>query len=94
MDDAALQRFFTHHTSASHRQYEALRAVVVDGLSQKQAADAFGFQYASLRQLMHGLRRTLDDPAAGVGTPFFKPEAGRSRRRPVAPRRSSPTGRR
>jgi hypothetical protein len=73
MDDTPIQRFFTHPTQTYHRQYEALRAVIVDGRSQKDAADAFGFEYSSLRQLMGAFRRHCDETGESAESPFFAP---------------------
>lgn len=79
MDDTAFRRFFTQPTQVYHRQYEALRAVMVEGRPQKQAAAAFGFQYRSLRQLIYEFRRSFAaEPGAGE-SPFFKPSAGAAR---------------
>ncbi len=73
MDDTAIQEFFTQPTQTYHRQYEALRAVVIDGRSQKEVAEAFGFQYRSLRQLMYEFRQSLDAERKSTESPFFKP---------------------
>jgi hypothetical protein len=79
MDDAAFQRFFTQPTQVYHRQYEALRAVVVDGRSQKEAAEAFGFQYRSLRQLLYEFRHSFNAKRGPTPSPFFKPSRGIAR---------------
>ena len=79
MDDAAFQRFFTQPTQVYHRQYEALRAVIVDGKSQKEAAEAFGFQYRSLRQLLYEFRRSFDAKQRSTHSPLFKPSRGITR---------------
>jgi hypothetical protein len=79
MDDAALQRFFTQPTQVYHRQYEALRAVVVDGRSQKEVAEAFGFQYRSLRQLLYEFRHSFDARRRPTQSPFFNPSRGVAR---------------
>jgi hypothetical protein len=55
MDDP-LRDFFLKPSSACQRQYEALRAVFVDGRSQKEVAQAFGYTYDSLRQLVCSFR--------------------------------------
>jgi hypothetical protein len=47
MDDMAYQEFFTNPSQTYHRRYEALRAVFVEGRSQKVVADEFGFTYIS-----------------------------------------------
>ena len=72
MDDTALQRFFTQPAQTYHRQYEALRAVFVDGRSQKEVAKAFGFEYGTLRQLIHALRRSRDEGSESTESPFFE----------------------
>jgi hypothetical protein len=79
MDDAALQRFFTHPTHVYHRQYEALRAVVVEGRPQKEVAEAFGFQHRSLRQLLYEFRHSFDARRRSTQSPFFKPSRGIAR---------------
>ena len=56
MDDSACQAFFTQPTQTYHRRYEALRAVFVEGRSQKEVAEEFGFTYSSMRQLMFDFR--------------------------------------
>jgi len=80
MDDAAYRCFFTEPAQVYHRQYEALRAVFVDRRSQKEVAEEFGFEYGSLRQLIHAFRRSCDAPSESVESPFFAtpaPEASR-----------------
>lgn len=72
MDDTALLRYFTQPTQTYHRQYEALRAVIVEGRPQKDVAEAFGFQYRSLRQLVYNFRRSFDAEQASTESPFFE----------------------
>ncbi len=72
MDNRAYQEFFTRPTQTYHRRYEALRAVFVDGLSQKEVAEAFGFSYDSLRQLVVEFRRYCDSGAPSTESPFFE----------------------
>ena len=71
MDDSACQEFFAHPSQTYHRRYEALRAVFVDGQSQKEVAKQFGYTYGSLRQLVLEFRRQC---ANGVDeqSPFFE----------------------
>jgi hypothetical protein len=73
MDDTAFRQYFTQPTHPSHRRYEALRAVIVDGLSQKQAAEVFGFEHRTLRQMMYEFRRSFAADGKTAGPPFFKP---------------------
>ena len=79
MDDTAFRRYFTQPTQACHRRYEALRAVIVDGRSQKEVAEAFGFQHRSLRQLMYEFRRSFAAERKPTESPFFKPSRGAAR---------------
>jgi hypothetical protein len=71
MDDTAVRRFFTQPTQTYHRQYEALRAVICDGRSQKDVAAEFGFQYHSLRQLVYDFRRSFEVEQTSTESPFF-----------------------
>lgn len=90
MDDKAIRRYFTQPTQTFHRQYEALRAVMVDGRSQKEVAETFGFQYGSFRLLVYEFRRSFAVGQQPVESPFFKPSrwvapllSGRIARRPA-----------
>lgn len=57
-----LRLVFVEPKHAIHRQYEALRAFFVEGLSSAQAAQRFGYTPGSFRVLCHELRQnpTLD----------------------------------
>jgi hypothetical protein len=82
MEDASCRRFFTDADSATyHRQYEALRAIFVDGLRQDDVADRFGYTHGSLRQLVHQFRTTI---GSGSTPPFFKSRRSAGRRAPIA----------
>jgi hypothetical protein len=91
MDDTTLRRFFSDPACPAQRQYEALRAVFLDGLPQKEVAGRFGYSFAAFRQLVHEFRAAC---AAGAPPPFSPPRAARGAR-PGAPRarpsRRSPT---
>src|SRR5215831_14497960 len=69
-----LRRLFLQPRNPIHRQYEALRAFFVEGLSSAQVAERFGYTPGSFRVLCHALRQN-------PGLPFFLP----SRRAPRAP---------
>lgn len=69
MDDIGCREFFTQPTQPYHRQYEALRAVFVEGCSQREVAERFGYTYDSLRQLVHEFRQ--QDHQAPTSAPFF-----------------------
>ena len=66
MDDTACQEFFSQTTNPYHRRYEALRAVFVEGRSQKEVAADFGYQYGSFRQLVYEFRRDCHNSTDSV----------------------------
>ena len=51
-----LKVFFLDPQTPAQRQYEALRAYVMEGLSAQQAAERYGFTENSLYALAHDLR--------------------------------------
>ena len=53
-----LRRFFLEPRLPKHRQYEALRAYVVEGQPAKAVARAFGYSLNSFHVLCHHFRRT------------------------------------
>lgn len=59
---------FLQPQNATHRQYEALRAHFVDGLSSKEIAERFGYTPGSVRVLSHDFR-------AHPQRSFFRPPA-------------------
>jgi transposase len=69
MEDTLFRTFFTRPANPYHRRYEALRAVFVEGLSQKEAADNFGFKYSTMRQLIYEFRKQRG--VADAQSPFF-----------------------
>ena len=83
MDDTLCRRFFREPTGPLQRQYEALRAVFLAGLSQKEAAGRFGYAYGAFRQLVHQFRHGC---AAGSPPPCFSSHAPGDPR-PSRPRR-------
>ena len=52
-----LSRLFLEPTNATHRQYEALRAFLVDRLPSAEAAHRFGYTPGSFRVLVHQFRQ-------------------------------------
>jgi hypothetical protein len=52
MDDSMCRRFFLEPEQSTHRRYEALRAIFVEGLPPNQVADRFGYRLAALRSLV------------------------------------------
>jgi hypothetical protein len=78
MDYARCRQFFLDADSATyHRQYEALRAIFVDGLPQNDVADKYGYTHGSMRQLVHQFRAAIrsDSPP-----PFFRSRGSEGRR--------------
>jgi transposase-like protein len=69
MDDIRCREFFAQPTQPYHRRYEALRAVFLEGQSQKEVADRFGYTHNSLRQLVREFRQ--QDDQASASAPFF-----------------------
>ena len=55
--------FFLSPERAIHRQYEALRAYFVEGLSSSEAARRFGYAPGAFRVLCHQFRHSTDPPA-------------------------------
>lgn len=49
--------YFLEATNSTHRQYEALRAYFVEGLSSSEAAKRFGYSTGSFRVLCHDFRQ-------------------------------------
>jgi transposase len=72
MDDTLCRHFFVEPSGPLQRQYEALRAVFLDGLSQQEVAGRFGYSYAAFRQLVRQFRHGC---AAGTLPPFFSNRA-------------------
>ncbi len=71
MDDTAYQEFFTQPTHTYHRRYEALRAIFVEGRSQKDVAEEFGFTYGTMRQLVFAFRQVCNDEDNPTESLFF-----------------------
>jgi len=61
-------RFFLEAKNATHRQYEALRAYFVEGVTSKEAAKRFGYTEGSFRVLVHQFRQN-------PGRQFFLPSS-------------------
>lgn len=72
MDDTAYREFFTNPTQTYHRRYEALRAVFVEGRSQREVAEQFGFTYGSMRQLLCDFRQSFEAEDEPSESPFFE----------------------
>jgi transposase len=59
---------FLEPANATHRQYEALRAFFVEGLSAAQVAQRYGYSPGTVRVMVHQFRQTPERP-------FFLPPA-------------------
>src|SRR3954452_12423148 len=65
-------QFFLEPQQTFHRQYEALRAVFVEGQSLEPVAVRFGFKVSTLQSMVSRFRA---DRRGGVTPPFFAPTA-------------------
>jgi hypothetical protein len=89
MDDSTLRQFFLQPNTPRQRQYEALRAVFVEGLAQQDVAARFGYSYQAFRQLVHSFRQSF-----AAGAPPFSTDPGAADRAPDQPfRAKTPTAR-
>ncbi len=68
MEATHTSRFFLEPKTTFQRQYEALRAIFVDGEPIDQVADRFGYKSSALRVMASRFR---GDCRRGVTTPFF-----------------------
>src|ERR1039457_5796951 len=59
-------RFFLEPASSAQRQYEALRAYFVEGLSSSDVSHRFGYTPGSFRVLCHHFRRSKPDFFRGL----------------------------
>jgi len=84
-------RFFLQPANSTHRQYEALRAYFVEGLTNKQVAKRFGYTEGSFRVLVHEFRKKPDrqffiPPAKG---PHTAPKKDKLRKQMIALRKEN-----
>jgi hypothetical protein len=93
MDDSVLRDYFLRPSCPGQRQYEALRAVFVEGVSQKDVAGRFGYSHGALRQLVLQFRSAFSGgsaPPFSTNTRQAGPASNHKRRRgPTS--RPSPT---
>ena len=61
-DISQLRHFFLEPRQPKHRQYEALRAYIVEGRPPKEVARTFGYSLNSFHVLCHHFRRETDPP--------------------------------
>src|SRR4029450_12226235 len=55
-DLTSLAKHFLEPTNATQRQYEALRAYIVEGQPGPEVAERFGYSYGRFRALAHQVR--------------------------------------
>jgi len=65
------KEYFLHPVEAPQRQYEALRALVVEEQSMKEVAQRFDVSYGTLRNWVSEFCRAQD---AGHSPPFLPPQ--------------------
>jgi hypothetical protein len=83
--------FFLEPQQTFHRQYEALRAVFLDGLPLEPVAERFGYKIATLQSMVSRFRA---ERRGGGTPPFFARTAAGGPEGPrqvkVAPLRKNP----
>jgi hypothetical protein len=72
MDDQPCRDFFLRPRSTSHRRYEALRAVFVEGRPSAEVAVRFGYKPAAFKVLISRFRHDIRGQAV---PPFSSPTA-------------------
>jgi hypothetical protein len=70
MDGSHTSRFFLEPKQTFQRQYEALRAIFLEGEPLDQVAGRFGYKSSALRSMASRFRA---DCRRGVTAPFFSP---------------------
>jgi hypothetical protein len=95
MDGSHTSRFFLEPKQTFQRQYEALRAIFVEGQPLDQVAVRFGYKSSALKSMASRFRA---DCRSGVTTPFFSPTdaddppgQAPAKARPIPNRPKSPT---
>ena len=76
-----LARRFLEPTNSTHRQYEALRAYYVEGLTSVEVAQRFGYAPGSFRVLAHQFRQAPERPFFLPSERETKPHSKRRRLR-------------
>ena len=91
MDGCRDGLFFLDPQQTFHRQYEALRAVFVEGQPLEPVAVRFGYKVSTLQAMVSRFRA---ERRGGITPPFFARTAGDGpaghRRAEAAPLRKSP----
>jgi hypothetical protein len=88
MDAAFLRSFFLKPSNPLQRQYEVVRAVVIDEQPMQEVAQRFGYRYDTVRALVSQFRRQF---TAGQLPPFSSlPDAAVPPARPSLHRQQTP----
>jgi hypothetical protein len=85
MEASHASRFFLEPKPTFQRQYEALRAIFVDGEPIDQVADRFGYKSSTLRVMASRFR---GDCRRGVTPPFFSTTDADVHSEPAPPKTS------
>src|SRR5262245_50476633 len=72
MEGYSNRQFFLEPQQTFHRQYEALRAVFVEGQPLAPVAVRFGYKVSTLQSMVSRFRA---DRRCGLTPPFFAPTA-------------------
>src|SRR3712207_1342865 len=80
-DKLTYTRYFLEPTTPAQRQYEALRAFFVDGVSSAEAAASFGYTPGSFRVLVHQFRQNPQRQFFAPSPRTTKPRSKRKRLR-------------
>ena len=83
MEGCRDRQFFIEPQQTFHRQYEALRAVFVEGQPLEPVAVRFGYKVSTLQSMVSRFRA---DRRGGVTPPFFARTAADD---PAGPRRAN-----
>ena len=82
MDDPRYRTFFLQPTDPVHRQYEALRAVLVEQQSMHDVAQRLGYRYDTVRALVSRFRGQFDSGTLPPFLPLLAAGAPSTRRLP------------
>jgi hypothetical protein len=81
MDESRCQDFFLRPNQTFHRRYEALRAFFLDRQPLAEVAQAYGYRYGTLRNLVAEFRARCHEGQV----PPFSPNPGGDGRAATAP---------
>jgi len=87
MDDTLCQNFFRQPAQTLHRRYEALRALFLERRPLLEVAQAFGYGYGTLRNLVADFRAQCQDGSLPPFSPSH-PAGGRAAKVPPPSRQS------